>query len=218
MVLLQDITGVTLKSLVRVEILDSSPVFAFGLHQILAERGMSVVSTHTEPPAHIDWMIDVSVVDPSALEAEDVETYLDSLVQRCRVVVLTEEDGYLPESEELRSSMRSGTAAVVSRYDSPETIVEVIHMVMDGTWSPPCDAEPLPPATAEAAGKRNLLSEREEQVLRQISSGLTHGQVARRLGISRHTVDTYVKRIRSKLGVGNKAELTRAAMLGNFYA
>ena len=57
------------------------------------------------------------------------------------------------------------------------------------------------------------LSGREEQVLRQISRGLTHGQIATRLGISPHTVNTYVKRIRAKLGVGNKAELTRAALL-----
>jgi len=59
-----------------------------------------------------------------------------------------------------------------------------------------------------------LLSGRELQVLRQISRGLTHGQIATRLGISPHTVDTYVKRIRAKLGVGNKAELTRIALDG----
>jgi len=43
---------------------------------------------------------------------------------------------------------------------------------------------------------------------------LTHGQIATQLGISPHTVDTYVKRIRAKLGVGNKAELTRVALAG----
>jgi DNA-binding CsgD family transcriptional regulator len=32
------------------------------------------------------------------------------------------------------------------------------------------------------------------------------------MGISRATVDTYVERIRTKLQVGNKAELTRAAL------
>jgi RNA polymerase sigma factor (sigma-70 family) len=58
------------------------------------------------------------------------------------------------------------------------------------------------------------LSERERQVLGHIARGLTQGQVARRLGISEHTVDTYVKRIRAKLGAGNKAELTRLALLG----
>ena len=51
-------------------------------------------------------------------------------------------------------------------------------------------------------------------MLRHIARGLTHGQIATRLGISRHTVETYVSRIRVKLRVGNKAELTRAALLG----
>ncbi|WP_328313748.1 LuxR C-terminal-related transcriptional regulator [Streptomyces sp. NBC_00442] len=57
-----------------------------------------------------------------------------------------------------------------------------------------------------------LLSVREHQVLRMLARGLTHDQTARRLGISCHTVDTYVKRVRCKLGVGTKAELVRAAM------
>ncbi|MFD6247053.1 helix-turn-helix transcriptional regulator, partial [Streptomyces roseolus] len=56
------------------------------------------------------------------------------------------------------------------------------------------------------------LSARERQVLHMLAQGLTHDQTARRLGISRHTVDTYVKRVRGKLGLGNKAELVRAAM------
>ena len=60
------------------------------------------------------------------------------------------------------------------------------------------------------------LSTRERQVLQYIACGYTHGQAARRLGISPHTVDTYVKRIRAKLAVGNKAELTRAAVLGKY--
>ncbi|WP_406500430.1 LuxR C-terminal-related transcriptional regulator [Streptomyces sp. NBC_00846] len=32
------------------------------------------------------------------------------------------------------------------------------------------------------------------------------------MGISQHTVDTHVKRIRSKLGVRNKADLVRLAL------
>lgn len=59
---------------------------------------------------------------------------------------------------------------------------------------------------------RQRLSPREQEVLAFISGGLTHEQIARRLAISPHTVDTYVKRVRGKLGVGNKAELTRAAL------
>ncbi|MFK4064317.1 response regulator transcription factor [Streptomyces sp. NPDC029674] len=42
------------------------------------------------------------------------------------------------------------------------------------------------------------LSHRERQVLAHIAAGLSHKQIARRLGISVHTVSTYLRRIRSK--------------------
>jgi DNA-binding CsgD family transcriptional regulator len=56
------------------------------------------------------------------------------------------------------------------------------------------------------------LSPREKEVLSWISGGLTHGQTATRMRITKATVDTYVERIRRKLGAGNKADLTRAAV------
>jgi DNA-binding NarL/FixJ family response regulator len=56
------------------------------------------------------------------------------------------------------------------------------------------------------------LAPREEETLSLIARGFTHAQVATRMGISRATVDTYVERIRTKLQLGNKAELTRAAI------
>ncbi|MEU3721286.1 helix-turn-helix transcriptional regulator [Streptomyces sp. NPDC031705] len=55
------------------------------------------------------------------------------------------------------------------------------------------------------------LSARERETLLLVADGLTRNQAARRIGISPHTVDTYLKRIRAKLGLGNKAELARAA-------
>ena len=56
------------------------------------------------------------------------------------------------------------------------------------------------------------LSDREREVLEHIALGRTHDQAARALGLSRHTVDTYVKRARRKLQAGNKADLTRAVL------
>lgn len=56
------------------------------------------------------------------------------------------------------------------------------------------------------------LSPREEQALGWIARGFTHAQTARRMGVTKATVDSYVERIRRKLQVGNKAELTRAAI------
>jgi two-component system, NarL family, nitrate/nitrite response regulator NarL len=56
------------------------------------------------------------------------------------------------------------------------------------------------------------LSAREDEALSLIANGYTHAQVARRMGVTKSTVDTYVERIRTKLKVGNKADLTRAAI------
>jgi DNA-binding CsgD family transcriptional regulator len=66
------------------------------------------------------------------------------------------------------------------------------------------------PSAVPAGG--TALSPRERQVLTFVATGLTHDQIARRIGISPHTVNTYVKRVRSKVGAGNKADLTRIAL------
>lgn len=59
------------------------------------------------------------------------------------------------------------------------------------------------------------ITKREMEVLQGIANGLTHRQVARRLAIKESTVDEYVKRIRLKRKLGNKADLVRlAAELG----
>jgi DNA-binding CsgD family transcriptional regulator len=48
-------------------------------------------------------------------------------------------------------------------------------------------------------------------VLGHIASGLTHSQTAKRMMLSKATVNTYVERIKRKVEAGNKADLTRAA-------
>ncbi|QQC89022.1 response regulator transcription factor [Streptomyces alfalfae] len=53
------------------------------------------------------------------------------------------------------------------------------------------------------------LSHRERQVLAHIAAGLSHKQIARRLGISVHTVGTYLRRIRTKRTAPTVAHLIR---------
>ncbi|MFF8844306.1 response regulator transcription factor [Streptomyces sp. NPDC015127] len=61
-----------------------------------------------------------------------------------------------------------------------------------------------PPATA--------LAPREQETLRHIAAGRTYLQTARHMGLSKHTVDAYLRRIRAKLGINSTAELTRLAI------
>ncbi|MCC5477685.1 response regulator transcription factor [Streptomyces sp. NPDC059680] len=56
------------------------------------------------------------------------------------------------------------------------------------------------------------LAPRERETLRHIAAGRTYLQTARHMGLSTHTVDAYLRRIRAKLNITNTAELTRMAI------
>jgi len=194
--------------MIRTDLLVSSPLFLIGLSQTLTAAGIKVVAVRTSPDEDPSWLADAALIDAAAIGCVGDLTPITEAAKSMSVLVLnneaaTDSDVYL----------RAGAMGVISKAESGEGIVRAIQMVTSGTRVCTTAAEPAP--TAERTQTSGCqLSEREEQVLRQIAHGLTHGQIATRLGISPHTVDTYVKRIRSKLGVGNKAELTRAALLG----
>ncbi|WP_405876820.1 helix-turn-helix transcriptional regulator [Streptomyces sp. NBC_01136] len=57
-----------------------------------------------------------------------------------------------------------------------------------------------------------VLAPRERETLRHIAAGRTYLQTARCMGLSRHTVDAYLRRIRAKLNISSTAELTRLAV------
>ncbi|HTJ72911.1 MAG TPA: response regulator transcription factor [Actinospica sp.] len=194
--------------MLRVDTLISSPIYRLGLVQVLADAGIAVVSTRTSPAEEPSWLAHAAVFDAEALPAGNELGYVREL-SRCAPVLVLTDRASLPADEYLRA----GARGVIRRDESAENLVEALRAVLVGAQVLPESATAPVPERPESAGPN--LSEREEQVLSQISHGLTHGQIATRLGISPHTVDTYVKRIRAKLGAGNKAELTRAALLGH---
>jgi DNA-binding CsgD family transcriptional regulator len=53
------------------------------------------------------------------------------------------------------------------------------------------------------------LTEAEQRVAELVAEGLTNVQVARRIFLSRHTVDSHLRQIFRKLDVGSRVELTR---------
>lgn len=193
---------------IRTDILVSSPLFLVGLVQTLTDAGIVIVSSRTAPQEEPSWLADIILVDVDALSPPDSLGHITDAAKSTAVLVLDNE-----AASNGAAYLRAGASGVVSKREPGDRIVDAVRAVTSGCLY--CPGEPQTPASAEHPDLPGYhLSEREKQVLRQISRGLTHGQIATRLGISPHTVDTYVKRIRAKLGVGNKAELTRAALLG----
>jgi len=194
---------------IRIDLMVSSPIFLVGLATTVNNAGIKVLAVHTSPDEDPSWLADAVLVDVDTID--DVSQI--TRVATCTTVLVLDNE---PVAD--TAYLRAGASGVISKRESAERLVDAVRAVTSGSYVLPGESGAAlvteRPAVERPEPSCPQLSEREEQVLRQISRGLTHGQIATRLGISPHTVDTYVKRIRAKLGVGNKAELTRAALLG----
>jgi len=196
---------------IRIDLLVTSPIFLVGLVQTLTNAGIKVVAVRESPEQEPSWLADALLIDVDSFCPPEDITHIAQAARCTPVLVLNNE-----RATQDAAYLRAGASGVVSKSVSGERVVQAVRAVTSGVQVRPADGDRPPVVPRTVAGCH--LSEREEQVLRQISQGLTHGQIATRLGISPHTVDTYVKRIRAKLGAGNKAELTRAALLGRLVA
>lgn len=58
----------------------------------------------------------------------------------------------------------------------------------------------------------NALSDRELEILDQVASGLTNQEIARKLAISKRTVDNHISNILNKTGTENRVALVRWAL------
>lgn len=71
---------------------------------------------------------------------------------------------------------------------------------------------PAPSAPPTAATPDTAPSAREAELLRMVARGHTLDEVARAMGVSRHTVRTFVRRVYAKLQVTTRAEAVSAAL------
>ncbi|MEU3627972.1 hypothetical protein BS329_36095 [Amycolatopsis coloradensis] len=193
----------------RVNVLVGSSNYLADLVHELTNSGIKAAPSKSLSDSEILWSADVVLVDADMLRSDRDLLHIAEMAQVTAVLVL--EDSATEADRE--AYLEAGAAGVISKHDSIGHLVSVVWAVTSGREVADRRDVEIPAAREQSDPVEGNLSEREQQVLFQISRGLTHGQIATRLGISPHTVDTYVKRIRAKLGVGNKAELTRAALL-----
>lgn len=193
-------------NMTRVAVIHRCPTYLLGLTQILVTHGLRLVGAWSSMPEEQAWPADVVLLGSETLQPVDAVGDLRLLTQHSGVVVLAAD-----KHRHLLDAYTAAGAASVHEADQPQEILRAVCAAAETTQENAPDRSAAKPAVPN-------LSNREEQVLLHISLGLTHQQIARRLGISQHTVDTYVKRIRAKLGLGNKAELTRAAFGGSINA
>ncbi len=150
------------------------------------------------------------------------------LIQRVRkevpstaIVALT----YTAEQAYVRPVLMAGAAGYVLVGSQPDDLLKAIRQASRGcSYLDPLLSDEVLQMLTQRPGRSSdhdrmlaPLSEREEQVLKQIALGYTHKEIAGLLSISEKTVDTYRARILQKTKLRSRAEIVRYAIaLGLF--
>ena len=119
-------------------------------------------------------------------------------------------------------TFRAGATGILSREEPFEVLSKCINAVRQGqVWASSREvrfaldalAQTPSPETGQGGSKRsNVLTKREESVVRLVAEGLTNYDIARQLRLSEHTVRNYLFRIFNKVGTSNRLELALYAL------
>ena len=118
----------------------------------------------------------------------------------------------------LQQMLRAGARGYVLKQSGSEELVRAIRAVADGhSYLDPAITQQVigvvSDSSTNAAHWETNLSNREEEVLRLIAWGAISRQIAARLGVSIKTVESHKANAMSKLGMTNRLDIVRYAVL-----
>jgi len=171
-------------------------------------------------PADI-LVIDLGLPDGSGIDAIHAAR---TAWPRCEIMVATV---FGDESHVMRSIAAGATGYLLKDSSAADIVRELRSLHQGGSpmspliarqvllrmRAPAADTPAEPPPLTPAATPPTTLSPREYQVLTDITRGFSHDEIAQRLGVSRHTLLTYVRRIYVKLDVHSKVEAINVARM-----
>jgi DNA-binding NarL/FixJ family response regulator len=157
-------------------------------------------------------VMDISMPEMNGLKATE---RLKALCPEIRVLTLTRhaDDAYL------RKLLKAGAAGYLLKKSASGELVRAIRTVAAGdTYLDPAVtgrivSDALGRRVARGAPPDKELSGREEEVLRLTAWGYANKEIAARLDISVRTIEVYKTRAMEKMGMKNRIDIVRYALL-----
>ena len=205
---------------INVLIADRHPVVLQGLTNVLtAESGFKVVACCSDGTDCIEairsLVPDIAILDISlpGLTGLEILAIANSENLSTRLVFFTAS----VEDRELIVSAAAGACGVILKDVALEILVQSLRQVADGQRLLP----QLPSDQAVSREKRNIavtetaltvLTDRERQIIRLVSGGLSNKEIGRRLNITDGTIKVHLHHIFQKLEISNRTVLAALAI------
>lgn len=108
-------------------------------------------------------------------------------------------------------AIRNGALDFIEKPFNPQTVLNRVEEIVDA-WERRQKTNAASKVRTAPFPGRELLTQREFDVLDQISNGASSKEAARELGISFRTVEVHRSRIMEKLGAKNSVDLVRIVL------
>lgn len=205
----------------RIFLVDDHPLMRDGLSLLLSSEadlevtglaGSIQEAERAIAAAPPDLLItDLTLKDGTGLE---LIKYVKDRFPRIRILVLSAHEEHLFADR----ALRAGASGYVHKQESEEKLLEAVRTVQAGrryvneeTLQRLLD-QAISGPDANADDPVSRLTDRELEIYRSLGQGETPADLARRLHLSPHTVDSHRENIRHKLGLKNGRELLQHAM------
>jgi DNA-binding NarL/FixJ family response regulator len=166
-----------------------------------AQEAVSYVETHDVDLVILDVMMRIGVDGLAAAEA------IKKSHPQVRIILTTS----AAETTWEVQARAIGVEGFWYKEYEVHSLIEMMDRVMAGKMVYPSD----PPDVSLGKAKRSDLTERELEVLRELTSSLTNEEIAERLNVSVFTVKRHIQNMLQKTGYKNRLDLAiNARLLG----
>lgn len=214
------------KENIQVVVADSSRLIGAGLEAILAGEKDLNYRGQADSTERLMQILNVQAVDVILMDFTSsgfsLETIAEVLAKfpEVRVVAITPDQ----ESTTIVNALKAGVTSYVKKNCDFDEIIsslrataqgskffcgKILETIHDGNIDP--DSEEYADFSCEPIH----LSDREQEIITLIAEGMKNAEIAERLFLSTHTVNTHRKNIMQKLGVKNTAAIVMYAVKAN---
>ena len=198
---------------VKVLIVDDHPMVLEGMRSMLAQISFVEISGTVSNAFDAIEMIkvnlpDIVITDINMPEVSgiDLTVKIRKEFPAVRVVAMST----FKERSYISQMIQSGASGYLVKSASKEEIEEAILSVNEGKLYMSLDIN-LTSSDKQELNNMPVLSSREKEVLQLIADGMTNPQIAAKLFLSLHTVDSHRKNLLTKFAVNNTASLIKLA-------